>query len=106
VSAFAYDAEKADISDLHKHNLKCYDMLLPQCMVISVKDQGPGISVKDQAQLFGKFRRLSAQPTGGEHSTGLGLSIVKKIVDGMNGRVWCESDFGYGATFFVVLPLA
>jgi hypothetical protein len=35
---------------------------------------------------------LSARPTGGEHSTGLGLSIVKKMVDAMGGRVWCEDS--------------
>jgi signal transduction histidine kinase len=71
---------------------------------IAVKDEGPGISESDQRKLFGKFTRLSAQPTGGEHSTGLGLSIVKKLVERMNGRVWCESTLGRGATFIVELP--
>jgi signal transduction histidine kinase len=58
----------------------------------------------DKSKLFGKFARLSAQPTGGEHSTGLGLSIVKKMVEVMQGRVWCESELGCGATFVVELP--
>jgi signal transduction histidine kinase len=71
---------------------------------IEVKDEGPGISDKDKKKLFGKFVRLSAQPTGGEHSTGLGLSIVKKLVEAMQGRVWCESAQGEGATFVVELP--
>jgi signal transduction histidine kinase/Tfp pilus assembly protein PilF len=71
---------------------------------ISVQDEGPGISDEDKQKLFGKFVRLSARPTGGEHSTGLGLSIVKKLVEAMNGRVWCESDLGKGATFIVELP--
>jgi signal transduction histidine kinase len=71
---------------------------------VEVQDQGPGISAEDQKRLFGKFARLSAQPTGGEHSTGLGLSIVKKLVEAMNGRVWCESELGKGATFIVELP--
>lgn len=61
-------------------------------------------------KLFGKFARLSARPTGGEHSTGLGLSIVKKMVEAMNGKVWCESEVGdglpRGATFIVELPRA
>ena len=71
---------------------------------IEVRDEGPGISQDDMKKLFGKFVRLSARPTGGEHSTGLGLSIVKKMVEAMNGRVWCESEVGKGATFVVELP--
>ena len=69
-----------------------------------VQDEGPGLSAEDQKRLFGKFARLSAKPTGGEHSTGLGLSIVKKMVEAMNGRVWCESELGKGATFVVQFP--
>lgn len=71
---------------------------------IEVQDEGPGISSEDMTKLFGKFVRLSARPTGDEHSTGLGLSIVKKIVEAMKGRVWCESELGKGATFIVELP--
>lgn len=71
---------------------------------IAVKDEGPGISEEDKKKLFGKFARLSARPTGDEDSTGLGLSIVKKIVETMKGRVWCESEIGQGATFCVELP--
>jgi signal transduction histidine kinase len=73
---------------------------------IEVQDEGQGISPEDMKKLFGKFQRLSALPTGGEHSTGLGLSIVKKIVEAMNGKVWCESVLGEGATFIVELPKA
>jgi signal transduction histidine kinase len=71
---------------------------------VTVRDEGPGLSAEDMQKLFGKFARLSAQPTGGEHSTGLGLSIVKKMVEAMNGRVWCESELGKGATFIVEFP--
>lgn len=77
-----------------------------QCIRMEVQDEGPGVSAEDQKKLFGKFARLSARPTGGEHSTGLGLSIVKKLVEAMDGRVWCESEIGNGATFVVELPLA
>lgn len=69
-----------------------------------VQDEGPGLSAEDQKKLFGKFARLSAKPTGGEPATGLGLSIVKKMVEAMNGQVWCESEPGNGATFVVQLP--
>jgi len=68
---------------------------------ISIKDQGPGLTNDDLAKVFGKFMRLSAKPTGGEHSTGLGLSIVKKLVETMGGRIRCESTAGEGAAFIV-----
>lgn len=70
----------------------------------SVKDEGPGINEEDMKRLFGKFARLTAQPTGGEHSTGLGLSIVKKLTELMKGKVWCESTPGKGAEFIVLIP--
>ncbi|HEY0742142.1 MAG TPA: ATP-binding protein [Chryseosolibacter sp.] len=73
-------------------------------IVTEVKDEGPGISEADMKKLFGKYQKLSAKPTGNESSTGLGLSIVKKFVEAMNGRIWCESEFGNGASFFVQLP--
>lgn len=73
---------------------------------VGVHDQGPGISDEDQQLLFGKFARLSARPTGGEDSTGLGLSIVKKLAEAMNGKVWCESALGSGATFYIEFPAA
>lgn len=71
---------------------------------IGVKDYGPGISTSDQKKLFRRFNKLSAKPTAGETTTGLGLSIVKRFVDDMNGRVWCDSDLGEGSTFWVELP--
>jgi two-component system sensor histidine kinase/response regulator len=79
---------------------------LPEAVRCEVQDEGPGLSAEDQKKLFGKFARLSAKPTGGEHATGLGLSIVKKMVEAMNGQVWCESQPGRGATFLVQFPAA
>lgn len=73
---------------------------------IEVQDEGQGISQEDKKKLFGKFARLSARPTAGESSTGLGLSIVKSMVEAMNGKIWCESECGQGATFIVELPIA
>lgn len=73
---------------------------------VSVADSGPGLSMTDQGKLFGKFARLSSRPTGGEHSTGLGLSIVKRLLEAMGGRAWCESELGRGATFLLELPAA
>ncbi len=68
---------------------------------VNFMDEGPGIRKDEMAKLFGKYQKLSARPTGGEDSTGLGLSIVKKYVDAMGGRVWCESKPGKGSKFIV-----
>lgn len=76
----------------------------PDAVRVRVQDSGPGIAPEDIHKLFRKFVRLDARPTGGESSTGLGLSIVKKLVDSMNGTVWCESEVGKGAAFIVELP--
>lgn len=72
---------------------------------IEVQDQGQGISEGDKKKMFGKFQQLSAKPTQGEKSIGLGLSIVKKYVEAMNGKVWCESEIDKGANFIVEFKL-
>jgi signal transduction histidine kinase len=66
-----------------------------------IQDEGPGLSHEEQAKLFKKFSRLSPVPTGDENSTGLGLFIVKKLVNVMGGKVWCESELGFGSKFIV-----
>jgi signal transduction histidine kinase len=71
---------------------------------VGVHDHGPGLSEADQKKLFQKFTRLSARPTGGESSNGLGLSIVKRLAEAMNGSVECRSVQGEGATFLLWLP--
>jgi signal transduction histidine kinase len=73
---------------------------------IEIEDQGPGIAKHELDRLFQKFSKLSAKPTGNEHSTGLGLFIVKHLLGLMQGKVVCESQFGYGAKFIVYLPAA
>lgn len=73
--------------------------------LVAIKDEGLGMTEEDIARAFGKFQKLSAQPTGGESSTGLGLSIVKRLVEMHGGKVWIESEGkDKGATFFVTLP--
>ena len=71
-----------------------------------VRDEGPGCDEQDLAQMFTRYRRLSARPTGGEPSTGLGLSIAKRHTDAMGGTLHCESEGGRGATFVLRLPVA
>jgi signal transduction histidine kinase len=73
-------------------------------VVVSVRDEGPGINEEDRKKLFQKFSRLSARPTGGESSTGLGLAIVKRLAEAMSGTVQCHSAPGSGATFTLRLP--
>jgi signal transduction histidine kinase len=75
--------------------------------VIRVTDEGAGLSPEDLGRLFGRFQRLSAKPTAGESSTGLGLSIVKRIIDMHGGKVIADSAGpGQGSTFAIVLPAA
>lgn len=73
--------------------------------IVRVSDEGAGLSPEDLGRLFGRFQRLSAKPTAGESSTGLGLSIVKRIVDMHGGEVTADSDGpGKGSTFTITLP--
>jgi signal transduction histidine kinase len=75
-------------------------------LIIEFKDQGPGLTPEDMSKLFMKFARLSAIPTGGEHSNGLGLSIVKMLVELHHGKVWAQSEGkDQGASFFISIPL-
>ena len=85
------------------HNTKVNVTLKEEKQTIrfEIEDEGPGIMEEDKPRLFQKFQKLNAQPTGGESSSGLGLSIVKKYVEAMKGKVWCESEFGKGAKFIV-----
>jgi signal transduction histidine kinase/ligand-binding sensor domain-containing protein len=72
---------------------------------LEVRDEGPGLTEDDKARLFGRFQRGSARPTGGESATGLGLSIVKQLIELHQGKVWAESGGrGEGARFVVELP--
>jgi signal transduction histidine kinase/response regulator of citrate/malate metabolism len=73
--------------------------------VIRIADEGAGLSPEDLGRLFGRFQRLSAKPTAGESSTGLGLSIVKRIIDMHGGHVTAQSPGpGQGSIFTVTLP--
>ncbi len=71
---------------------------------IRVRDAGPGFTQEDQQHVFRRFGRLSARPTGGESSTGLGLSIVKKLTERMGGAVELQTEPGAGTAFTIWLP--
>lgn len=74
--------------------------------IISVKDEGPGFTEEDKVKLFAKFVKLSARPTGGENSTGLGLSIVKKLTELIGADIRVDSIYGQGAEFIIRFPIS
>ena len=73
-------------------------------VLINVTDTGMGISSDDLAHIFQKFYRADNSDTRTIGGTGLGLYLVKQRVEAMGGRVWAESAFGEGSTFYVSLP--
>ncbi len=80
--------------------------LSPGHCAVSVRDQGPGIPENERDKLFKDFGRLSAKPTGGEMSTGLGLAICRKIVEAHQGVIVAENLPGRGCEFRVTLPIS
>lgn len=76
----------------------------PGGVVCSVRDHGPGLDPADQARLFQRGVTLSTVPTGGEASSGFGLTIAKEFVDSMGGKLWVESEPGHGSCFSFRLP--
>ena len=68
----------------------------------SISDNGPGIEEKYFEKIFQIFQTLSRRDEF--ESTGVGLSLVKKIVEMYDGKVWVESEPGEGSTFFLTLP--
>ncbi|NTW22570.1 PAS domain S-box protein [Candidatus Falkowbacteria bacterium] len=73
-------------------------------LVISVSDTGRGIATADQAKVFSKFFRSDSAQQNRRKGTGLGLYIVKSLVEKTNGRIWFDSVEGLGSTFYVAFP--
>jgi PAS domain S-box-containing protein len=73
---------------------------------MEIQDHGLGIHPDEINLLFRKFQKLSTRPTGGEGSSGLGLSIVKELVTALNGKIYVSSEVNKGTTFSVELPLS
>ncbi|MEI7813064.1 MAG: ATP-binding protein [Ignavibacteria bacterium] len=72
---------------------------------LGIADKGPGIKEEEKSRLFGKFVKLSARPTGGESSTGLGLYIAKQTMLLHGGDIKVETSLGKGSTFIIELPV-
>ncbi|MDC0357437.1 GAF domain-containing sensor histidine kinase [Oligoflexia bacterium] len=70
-----------------------------------VQDEGPGLTEEDRKHLFQDFKKLSAQPTGGEKSVGLGLAIARRVVVAHGGTIGVDSHASAGATFWFELPI-
>lgn len=73
-------------------------------VLISIKDSGIGIPAEDMSHLFQKFYRVDNKDTREIGGTGLGLYLSRRLVELMGGRIWAESVYGQGSTFFVQLP--
>lgn len=73
---------------------------------LEVQDNGPGVPPAERAALFSEFARLSNRPTGGEESTGIGLSIVKQLIEAEKGAVGAEFPPAGGSVFWFELPVA
>ena len=70
-----------------------------------VRDEGQGMTPEDLTKLYKPFARISSRPTANESSVGVGLSIVKGLVDALGGQILCQSQLGIGTSFRVILPL-
>jgi signal transduction histidine kinase len=74
-------------------------------VAVEVADQGQGIPQEEMGKLFEPFSRISVQTTAGEESTGLGLAICRRIIEGHGGTIEAESEEGRGSVFRFYLPL-
>jgi len=74
-------------------------------ITVEISDTGVGLSEHDLKLMFAKGVTLSTKPTGGEHSSGLGLWLSKKIIEEHGGKIWAKSKLGVGTKFFFELPL-
>lgn len=73
-------------------------------VVVSIADSGIGIPAEDIPHLFQKFYRVDNSDTREIGGTGLGLYLCRRLIEAMNGRIWVESEYKHGSTFFVELP--
>ncbi len=84
-------------------DIKCYKDAFS--VYVEVSDEGPGLTSEDVTRAFQKGARLSAKPTGDEVSTGLGLWVVKMIVETHGGHTWVKSEVGKGSKFGFKIPI-
>lgn len=83
-----------------------FDELDTGYLLVSITDSGGGIAPEDQSKVFDRFYRAERPLVAGLGETGVGLSIVKALVNAHGGRIWVESEMGVGSTFNYILPIA
>jgi signal transduction histidine kinase len=93
---YSPDGGRIEVTVTHPDSVVCF----------SVRDQGIGIPVHEQAQIFDRFHRVDPNMTRGIGGTGLGLYICRELVQAMSGRIWVTSRDGAGSTFSFELPVA
>jgi len=71
---------------------------------VSVADQGIGIPKNQQERIFERFYQIDGSPRRRFGGTGMGLAIIKRILEAHDGQVWVESELGQGSTFYITIP--
>lgn len=89
----------------HQNSSVTIELIKSDKITVKIIDNGLGIQDNEKEKVFQKFSRMSNKPTGGENSTGLGLSIVKKLTDLIGGKITFESEYGKGTVFTLELPV-
>jgi signal transduction histidine kinase/ligand-binding sensor domain-containing protein len=74
-------------------------------VIICIADQGMGMTKTKANRIFEKYNNKSEKGTSGEHGTGLGLLIVKEIIDKLEAQIWVETELGHGTSFYIKLPM-
>ncbi len=97
-NAFKYSPDGGTVRISSTHNAE------DSRVVVAIADEGVGIASENQEQLFDVFHRIRSPETANIKGSGLGLYIVKEILDLLNGEIWVESELGLGATFRISLP--
>jgi signal transduction histidine kinase len=86
-------------------SIKAYTITEKNSVHIEIADNGLGIPASQQAQIFGRLFRADNAKNSQTDGNGLGLYVVKKLVEAMSGNVWFQSEENKGTTFFIELPL-
>lgn len=74
------------------------------CVMVSVRDSGPGIPLSEQAHIFDPFHRVRREESEGAGGSALGLAVAKSVIEKYQGRIWVESEPGKGSSFVFLLP--